>query len=217
MVLLNVDLGELDDEPEALYALADLVNVACGGHAGDAASMRRAVDAAARHGASVGAHPSFPDREGFGRRSMPLAPHVLRAEVRAQCAALRAVTAPGHCKAHGALYHAVDRDPALADAFVAGVLDALGPVTFVGPRGGALEAAARGMPYLCEGFADRAYGADGRLLPRGTPGALLGLAEAAAQARRLADTFDTLCVHGDSPDAVAIATAVRAALGPRPG
>lgn len=217
---LNVDLGELPDEPEALWALADLANVACGGHAGDEASMRRALQRCRRHGTAAGAHPSYPDRAGFGRAPVAMAPEALRAAVRAQCAALRAVAGPlgvrlGHVKPHGALYHAAAADPALAAAVVDGAVDALGEVRVVGPPTGALAdaARARGLPYAREAFADRGYGPDDRLLPRGAPGALLGPAAAAAQARARAGACDTLCVHGDTPDAVAVLAAVRAALG----
>ncbi|HVE86511.1 MAG TPA: LamB/YcsF family protein, partial [Myxococcales bacterium] len=92
-VFLNIDAGELDDEPEEIFALAQVVNIACGGHAGDAASMARAVERCARLGAAPGAHPGFQDREHFGRRSLEVAPWVLRGQVAAQCAALRAVAA----------------------------------------------------------------------------------------------------------------------------
>lgn len=218
--LLNIDLGELPDEPPELAALAGWVNVACGGHAGDDASMRETVRRAAGR---IAAHPSWPDRPGFGRRSLALSPGSLRETVAAQCDALaRVARAAGRgvdgVKPHGALYHDADRDPALAEALVAGAIDALGPgKALLGPPQGHLLAAARaaGMEPWREGFADRGLDAAGRLLPRGTPGALLATPEAAAsQAAALLETgaFDTLCVHGDTPGAVAIARAVAGTL-----
>lgn len=215
--LLNIDLGELPGEPEELYQLAQIANVACGGHAGDAASMRRAVALAGAHGALLSAHPSYPDREHFGRRSLPMAPEGLRCSVAEQCAALRALS-PGPItlvKAHGALYHDIARDPALALAFLDGVAEGLGlPVAslrILGPPALAVSPAT----LLREGFADRGLDPAGRLLPRGTPGALLhDPSLAAEQARRLASRgdLDTLCVHGDGPGALAVARAVRLAL-----
>ncbi len=219
-LLLNIDLGELPDEPIELYALAHLASVACGGHAGDTASMRRAVASAQAHGTLVAAHPSYPDREGFGRRSLALSPDALARSVAEQCAALAAVVREGagepivRLKAHGALYHDVARDPALRAAFLDGSARGLGvtpaQLVVLGPPG--LEVAPAQL--LREGFADRGYGPDERLLPRGTPGALLDAAHAARQAARLVREarFETLCVHGDSPDAVVTARAVRAVL-----
>ncbi len=215
--LLNIDLGELPDEPDELYALAQIASVACGGHAGDRASMQRAAALAARHGAILAAHPSYPDREHFGRRSLPMTPDELRRSVAEQCAALRLAsgTSLQTAKAHGALYHDLSRDPALAKAFLAGAAEGLAvpasALVILGPPGLAVGEAR----LLREGFADRGYDGDGRLLPRGTPGALLQDPTAAAtQARHLDATgsFDTLCVHGDSPGAIAVARAVRAAL-----
>lgn len=215
---LDIDLGELPDEAEALYAAAHLANVACGGHAGDDASIARAVALADAHGTLVGAHPSYPDREGFGRRAMAMAPEALAESVHAQCARWVAVAgAARHVKMHGALYHAIDRDDALADRVLAACRDALGVVPVLGPPGGATAraAAALGMPFLREGFADRGLRADGSLVPRGEPGALIEEpGRAAVQAARLAASggYDVLCVHGDGAHAVAVAAAVRAAL-----
>ena len=221
--LLNIDLGELPDEPDELYALADLASIACGGHAGDEASMGQAIARARAHGVVLAAHPSYPDRDGFGRRSLALTPAELQHTVAAQCAALRqageraglgAADTVSRVKAHGALYHDVRRDPALAAALLAGAAAGLGlaadRLVVLGPPGLAVGAAR----LLREGFADRGYGPDENLLPRGTPGALLTAEQAATQARRLAAAgdFDTRCVHGDSTGAVDTARAVRTAL-----
>ena len=215
---LNIDLGELAGEPDELYALADVANVACGGHAGDAASMIAAVATCARHGTALCAHPSYPDRSGFGRVVMALEPAALAASLRAQCEALGATGGRiVAMKPHGALYHEAARSAVVAAAVLDGVLAALGDVAIVGPDGGALEAAARarGLDYWREGFADRAYGSHGQLVPRGVPGAMIDDPTlAAAQAERLAasGSFETICVHGDGANAVTVARMVRAAL-----
>ncbi|NPC51982.1 carboxyltransferase domain-containing protein [Corallococcus sp. AB032C] len=221
--LLNIDLGELPGEDEQLYALAHLANIACGGHAGDAASMRRALELCERHGTLAGAHPSYADRENFGRKALDVAPEVLRAQVAEQCGQLASLARERgvlvrHAKPHGALYHAANKSPELARAVVDGVVEALGTdVTFVGPGTGALRDAARaaGLGYAREGFADRGTLPDGSLIPRGQPGAVLtDVAQARENTVRLATggTVDTLCVHGDTPGAVVLAREVRAML-----
>jgi UPF0271 protein len=219
---LNVDAGEHDTEPAELYALAHAVSIACGGHAGDERSMERVLLACAKAGTRAGAHPSYEDREGFGRREIDLDPEALARSVRGQCARLRAVArASGmelsHVKPHGALYHAANRDPQIARAVLAGARAALGSPLVVGPPEGELRLGAEGagLAFAREGFADRAMRSDGSLVPRGEPGAVItDVREARAQARRLAQTgaLDTLCVHGDSPGALAIARAVRQEL-----
>lgn len=212
--LLNMDVGELPTEDEVLWSIPDLLNVACGGHAGDQHSIAAVVASAARTGARVGAHPSYPDRAGFGRTRMDLPADAVRSTVRYQCQRVADLTRVHHLKPHGALYHAADADPVVAAAVLDGAIDALGPDFLVlGPPGGALAAAAaaRRLGFLVEGFADRARRPDGSLVPRGEPGAVLtDPAAAAAQARAL--RVDTVCVHGDTPGAIAIARAVRAAL-----
>ncbi|MDY7231524.1 5-oxoprolinase subunit PxpA [Hyalangium rubrum] len=221
--LLNIDLGELPDEDEQLYALAHVANIACGGHAGDERSIREALERCVRHGTQAGAHPSYEDREGFGRRALEVTPEVLRAQVAAQCARLAAqASAVGvpvqFSKPHGALYHAANRDPALARAVVTATKEVLGPrVTVIGPGAGALREAAlaEGLSYAREGFADRATLPDGTLVPRGQPGAVITDPTVAREnARRLSQsgTVDTLCVHGDTQGAVGIAREVRAVL-----
>jgi UPF0271 protein len=232
-VFLNIDLGELPGEAEELYALAQVANVACGGHAGDEASMRRAVSLCEIHGAAVGAHPSYADRAGFGRTRMDIPPDELRHEIASQCARLAAIAreagvSVAFVKAHGALYHAASDDTAIADAVVLGAREALGArITVIGPppkpprvTAGAMARAAAlaSLVYAREGFADRATRADGSLVPRGEAGAVIadpGAAVERARALLVArgiDAIDTLCVHGDTPGAVAVARAVRAAL-----
>jgi UPF0271 protein len=222
-MLLNIDLGELPDEPEELYAVAHVANIACGGHAGDRASMAKAVALCKARGTRIGAHPSFPDREGFGRRALAIPASEMRRVAADQCRELTEVAREAgerveFVKAHGALYHAARADPELAEAVLGAALDALGPsVTIIGPPTGALAVAATRarVAYAREGFADRATRPDGTLVPRGQPGALVLDPRAAAdRARELlrSGQFETVCVHGDTPGASAIARAVRAEL-----
>jgi UPF0271 protein len=231
---LNIDLGELPGEPESLYQAAHLANIACGGHAGDDHSMAQALARCRRHGTLAGAHPSYMDREGFGRRRLEITPADLTEAVRLQCARLGEAASQAslrirHVKPHGALYHAAHQDAAVAHAVIEGAIAALGrDLVLLGPRGGALAEAvkAAGLGYAVEGFADRATRADGSLVPRDQPGALI-TEPSAAVTRALdlaqAGEVDTLCVHGDTPGAAAIAHAVRQALddwhrhGYRPG
>jgi 5-oxoprolinase (ATP-hydrolysing) subunit A len=223
--LLNLDAGELEDEPEELYGLADLVHVACGGHAGDETSMARAVSASKQHKTLLGAHPSYPDRDGFGRRRMALTPAEVAAAVEGQCAELRRIAARWDqrvtsAKAHGALYHAANEELSLARACVDAIVRSLGCVWLVGPPRGALRdaAAEAGLRFLREGFADRRERPDGGLVPRGTPGAVIEeprLAAERAAAMASSGEFDTICVHSDTCGALGIVSAVRAAMGPR--
>ncbi|HET7503542.1 MAG TPA: LamB/YcsF family protein [Kofleriaceae bacterium] len=221
MALMNLDAGEHPDEPEELWALFDVLNIACGGHAGDAGSMDKVVRWCVESGATIGAHPSYPDRAGFGRRTMAIEPAALQASLTEQCAALaeiarRHARQVAYVKPHGALYHDAAASPAIARAVVGAAAGVLGDrIVVVGPPAGALrdEAAARGLSYAAEGFADRRMRPDGSLVPRTEPGALLTEpAEAAAQARALAARVDTICVHADTPGALAIAGAVHRAL-----
>lgn len=220
VVLLNLDGGEHHDEPEELYGLADVVHVACGGHAGDEASMERVVRACLARGTRIGVHPSYVDREGFGRRAQAVPPEVLADQIAEQCASL-AKAVPGvtvySAKPHGALYHAAHADEAVAKACVDGIERALGKTIIVGLGGGALERAAKaaGHDYAREAFADRGIRADGSLVPRGEPGALVEdpiVAAQRARALRELGEADMLCIHADTPAALAIARAVRAAL-----
>ena len=215
MVLLNIDAGEHDDEPEELWALADILSVACGGHAGDDRSMARVANFCRRRKRpKLGAHPSYPDRKTFGRTSMVIESSSLATTIRSQCAALARVAGLpiGWVKPHGALYHDAAASMQIARALLDGVTDALGTVTVIGPQHGMLIGASisRHMPYLREGFADRATRPDGSLVPRSEPHALItDPAQAAARARELRSQVDTICIHSDTPNALAIARAVR--------
>jgi UPF0271 protein len=184
------------------------------------------LEACKARGTRVGAHPSYDDREGFGRREIEVDARTLFNSVLRQLHVLDAIrTKVGwpvtHVKAHGALYHAVHRDQEQAEAFVTALrFVPMGHhrVVVVGQAGGALERAvarAVGVRFLREGFADRAMRADGSLVPRGEPGAVITDLDAVrAQTKALvaSGAYDTLCVHGDSPGALAIARAVREVL-----
>jgi UPF0271 protein len=205
---MNLDAGEHDSEPAELWRLFDIVAIACGGHAGDEASMERVIRACERQ--TIGAHPSYPDREGFGRATMAMPADAIASAVEQQCATLAAVAARlgrrvEWVKPHGALYHDAARSPEILDAVMRGARAALGDV-------GLIHSIARAD--LREGFADRAMLADGSLVPRSEPGALItDPTAAAAQAKQLARVVDTICVHADTPGALAIARAVRETLG----
>jgi UPF0271 protein len=223
-----------DGTQDALMEHVTSVNVACGGHAGDDDTMAATVAAARWRGLAVGAHPGYPDRAHFGRRALALSPDAVAASVEEQVARLRDVAARlgvrlGHVKPHGALYNQAAGDPALALAIARGVdralVGAASGIVLVGLAGSrCLEVWAReGYAVAPEAFADRRYEADGTLRSRALPGALLDAPEdAAAQAlalardgavtaldgRRVAVAATTLCIHGDTPGAVAIAVAV---------
>ena len=217
---LNADLGEEVTDDDALLAVVTSANVACGFHAGTDATMRRVCEEAAWRGVAIGAQVSYADREHFGRRRQDVPSDLLRGQVAEQVGVLAAHAAAagtrvGYLKPHGALYHRVidDREQATA------VLDGSGALPVLGLPGGAFVrlAAAAGRQVFLEGFPDRGYTDDGRLVPRHQPGALVtDVEQIASNAVRLAEAtqpvVDSVCVHGDAPDAVARATGVRRAL-----
>jgi UPF0271 protein len=212
---LNADVGEGFEDDEALLGIVTSANVACGFHAGSPETMRAACRWAAARGVVVGAHPSYRDREGFGRRALDVAPHVVRSEVAEQVEALAEVaTAEGlrvaYLKPHGALYNRAAVEAETAAAIVEAATGAGLPVLAL-PGSELYRQAAQAV---AEGYADRGYTADGLLVPRGEPGALLGAEAAADQAVCLAreGRVESLCIHGDSPGAAALAARVRAAL-----
>ncbi len=216
VVDLNADLGEEVTDDEGLLAVVTSANVACGYHAGSPAIMRAVCAEAVRRGVSVGAQVSYDDRPGFGRVELEVDPEVLREQVADQVGRLAAIageegTSVRYLKPHGALYHRVGRDPVQAEAVLAGS----GALPVLGMPGAVVLdlAAAQGRAVLLEGFPDRGYTLDGRLVARGEIGALVtDPAVVAANAVRLALTVDSVCVHGDTPGAVAHAHAVREAL-----
>lgn len=231
---LNADLGEGMGTDDALLAIVSSCNIACGGHAGDYASMAAGIAAALRHGVAVGAHPSYPDREGFGRRSHFLRDDALYEALTGQATTFAAIAADlgarvAHLKPHGALYNDAAQDAALAAIVARAAAEVPGRIALVGPPGSELECAASRLhiAFIAEAFADRRYRADGSLVPREEPGAVMASsAECASQAlllaqegavvtvegQRIALRADSLCLHGDTPGAVATAAAVRDAL-----
>ncbi|MCU0795929.1 MAG: LamB/YcsF family protein [Akkermansiaceae bacterium] len=219
-MLLNLDAGEGGKDEASLLPYADLVNIACGGHAGDPAEMEETLLCAAAAGVLAGAHPGYEDREHFGRRSLGLAVGDAVDSIARQIDAIKSIAsrkgiALWHVKLHGALYHDADRCAELAAAFVDFLAQRHPGLRLIGPPGGELQRAAstRGVEFLREGFADRAYGADGKLLDRSLPGAvIMDPAVAVSQALDLLDQVDTLCVHGDSPAAIRILPALKEAL-----
>ena len=236
---LNADLGEsfgawrMGDDAGVMPWITS-ANIACGFHAGDPLTMRTTVALCARHGVAIGAHPSLPDLQGFGRREMKIAPDEAYAQTLYQLGALHALTrAAGmhlhHVKPHGALYNMAARDRALADAIAAAVRDFDPLLILVGLAGSALVDAGRGAGLIVqrEGFCDRRYRADGSLAPRSEPGAVIEDVDAAvAQAVSIATRgeavtrdgetvrieADTLCVHGDRANAAQFAERLRRAL-----
>ena len=236
---LNSDLGEsygvwvLGDD-EAMLDVVTSANVACGFHAGDPSTLRRVCAAAAQRGVRIGAQVSYPDLMGFGRRHIEVDPHELRDIVLYQLGALDgfaqvAGTGVAYVKPHGALYHASVAHAAQASAVVDAAREYDPSLAVLGSPGSALlrAADAAGLEPIAEAFADRAYSADGRLVPRSEPGSVLTEpAEVAARAVRLALEHEvvaidgtvvklaarSICIHGDTPGSVELALAVRAGL-----
>jgi UPF0271 protein len=221
-VTLNCDLGELADTAleAALMEHITWANVACGAHAGDEDTMERTIRLALAHGVQVGAHPGYPDRANFGRVVLPMTGDEIAATVEEQLQRLDAIARRlgarvRHVKPHGALYNLAAKDRSVALAVARGVGQWRADVTLVGLAGSVMLEAWReeGFAVAAEGFADRAYDAGGTLRPRSQPGALIiDPAEAALQAVRLMRSTDTICIHGDTPGAPAIAAAVARAL-----
>jgi 5-oxoprolinase (ATP-hydrolysing) subunit A len=230
---LNADVGEGGDDRSLMPYLTS-VNVACGGHCGDARTMAETVEAAASFGLAIGAHPSYPDREHFGRRDLALPPAELAASLAAQIDALARVAAArgarlAHVKPHGALYNRAARDGRLAELVAGAVVAVDRSLRLVGLAGSRLLDAARaaGLEVAAEAFADRRYAPDGSLASRALPEAVVSDPDAAAaQALSIVRDHrvaaldgtdlelqaDTLCIHGDTPGAPSIARAVRARL-----
>ena len=238
---LNADIGEECGDDAALLAIVTTASVATGAHAGGGAVLDQAVRLAVSSGVMVGAHPSYPDRAGFGRtsRAAEHGPDGISVIVQEQVARVARTctengTALSHVKAHGALYADVAADILLARAFLAGVERAghdvdTGPIAVMGQPGTVLSRLCEehGVPFLAESFADRAYAVDGSLVPRHVPGSVID-DPAAVASRALSLALDggvhaldgtwvevpavTVCLHGDTPGAVTLARRVRAEL-----
>lgn len=236
---LNADLGEgfgpwaMGDDA-AMLDIVSSANLACGGHAGDAEVMFASLREAAARGVVVGAHPGYADREGFGRRVIPMPPDAIARMVAAQVGTLQGVAALAggevrYVKAHGALANLAADRAEVAAAIAVAVRAMPGKLALLAISGTELEVQGRkaGLSVVAEVFADRAYRADGRLVPRDVPGAVLhDPEEVAARMLRFAETgrmpvlgggevalaARSVCVHGDSPGAVAMARALRRRL-----
>jgi len=229
--LINCDIGEKDTvqdmDPELeLLPYIDMANIACGGHAGSAEVIRAMMEACAQGRVRVGAHPSYPDREQFGRVSRAADVGALRGWLSEQLVLFRRIAdelgvTVHHVKPHGALYHDAYRSQPIAQIVVEVTHAILGDVAIVGPARSALEASvgSAGLPYLAEAFADRRYTTSLDLQSRTVPGSVLSANEALMQVQQLLTHgtietptgpqpvhFQTLCVHSDSPDAKEILT-----------
>ena len=234
VVDLNADVGEGCGQDAALMPLISSANIACGLHSGDVDTMRDVVQLAIEHGVAIGAHPSFPDRDHFGRREMKLAAADLHECIVGQVQMLAELAGGAgarlrHVKPHGALYNMAARDEELAHAVVAAIRSVDSSLMIFGLAGSALVKATRrmGMRGVGEAFADRAYRADGSLVPRDQPGSVLDdesavASRAVAMVRegivvaidgsRLSLDADTICIHGDTPGAPAMARGIQDAL-----
>ena len=236
---LNADLGEsfgawrMGDDAALLQVIGS-ANIACGFHAGDPVVMRETVRLAVANGVSLGAHPAFPDLQGFGRRVMQLSPKELEATILYQVGALQAMAAAeggrvSHVKPHGALNNMACADEAMATTVARAVKALDRELILLAPAHSALERAgeAAGLRVAREVFADRSYQPDGQLTPRSQPGAVLHGAQdcvqhvlrmleaggiVTADGQRLPTRIDSICVHGDGPGAVEAARAIRDAL-----
>ena len=230
-------------DDESMLSIVNSANVACGGHAGDPETMFRTCRTAADNGVVIGAHPGYADREGFGRRIIPMRPDEIGRMVVAQIAALAAIarlaeTEVRYVKAHGALANLAAADAVVAAGIVNAVRTAFPTLALLAISGTQLELVARAanVEVYSEIFADRAYQPNGQLVPRGEPGAVIH--DATAAARRLISFVETgrmavvgadpipldahsICVHSDTPGAVDMARHIReqlvgAGLTPRP-
>ena len=236
---LNSDMGEsfghysigMDGDVLSLITSA---NVACGFHASDPVTMDRTVAMAAENGVHIGAHPGFHDLFGFGRRQMKVSPEELRCSIIYQVSALKGFCiAHGaklhHVKPHGALYNMAVKDRTMADAIAEGVKETDPSLALLAPYGSCLQEAAEaaGIPFAAEAFADRAYMEDGSLVPRSQPGSMVTDPDAAARrvirmveegkvtaitGKDIPVRADSICVHGDNPQALAFTKAIRTAL-----
>lgn len=232
---LNADMGEGMGDDAALMGIVTSANIACGGHAGDADTMARTMQLALEAGVGLGAHPGFFDRAGFGRKRLALSAWELANLTAYQVGAAQGIaTRLGgklrHVKLHGALANMASEDLEIARACFQAARQVQPGIVLMAMAATAQEAAAQalGGPWAGEIFADRAYAEDGTLVDRSQPGAVLHDAVAAAErvramqaagaiitqsGKRIPTRIDSVCVHGDTPEAVAMAAAIRARLG----
>jgi 5-oxoprolinase (ATP-hydrolysing) subunit A len=239
MLDLNCDLGEGERDTAALMDCVTSANIACGGHAGDFESMKLAVRLAIERGVRIGAHPGLADRAGFGRNVTTVSLDDFTRLMLEQTGRLEAILNAKssarlhHIKLHGALYHLVEESAALRESYLALVAKFWPELIVYARAGGRVTAEADrfGVKVWPEGFLDRAYRADGTLVPRSTPGAMLtreqfqerlrrvrtGAAFPSADGGAVALNAVTWCLHGDSPHALDLARRARILIEPRPG
>ena len=231
---LNADLGEGCGDDAGILQIVTSCNIACGGHAGDTASMREALGLAKQNGVNAGAHPSYPDRANFGRKEMAIEREALRATLKEQTGALKEIASElgivlAHVKPHGALYNYAAKNIDAARLIAEIAASMLAQAALIGPPKSCLEVAADeiGLRFIGEGFADRAYEPDGSLRSRALDGAVIQEAEkCATQAIEIArdgmvQTYEgvrislpaqTICLHGDTPGALASAISIHRLL-----
>jgi UPF0271 protein len=233
---LNCDMGEGMPNDEALMKLISSANIACGAHAGDKDTMKRTVSWAMKYGVAIGAHPSYPDRENFGRKDLlgsELNLQQVERSVRMQIKKMLEICSEQGCKLHhvkphGALYNRAVKDQAMSECLARIIADFDTALVFYGLSGSIMAAAAKKfkLKFKHEVFADRRYADDGSLLSRSLPGALLNQKQALAQAiqmiiqgnvttvsGKVISVFaDTICVHGDGAHAIEIAESLREGL-----
>jgi 5-oxoprolinase (ATP-hydrolysing) subunit A len=239
IVDLNADLGEAFGssrifEDVALLELVSSANIACGFHAGDATTMRDTVNAAKIRGVTIGAHPSYPDIPGFGRRELGLPPKEISFHVATQLRVLRDICGAegarlSYVKPHGALYNRAARDRNAANAIITAIREVGVSLTLLGLAGSEMAHAAEraGIAFASEAFVDRAYKADGTLVPRDQAGAVIHDVKSAVQravmlvkgktitaddGTELHLSARSLCVHGDNPDAAPMLRTLRKRL-----
>jgi 5-oxoprolinase (ATP-hydrolysing) subunit A len=226
---LNADVGEGAGHDAALMRFITSANIACGGHAGDAATMAETAALARAHGVAIGAHPGFEDRPFFGRRELELAPEAITRLVQSQIEALAAIAPVTHVKPHGGLYNLAARNRSVADAIAAAVVAVNPRLALVGLAGSQILAAAEawGLRGISEGFADRTYQPDGSLTSRTDPRALIEEPDQAAaqvlrlvresrvvtiDGREIALRVQSICVHGDGARALELVRRLRVEL-----
>jgi UPF0271 protein len=239
MIDLNCDMGEQPDSDgylrdESLMPYLGSCSIACGGHAGDAESMRITADNAIKYNLRLGAHPSYPDPEHFGRRALAIKSEVLSSSLIEQISALKAIVEDlgsklSYVKPHGALYNAAASDPRLGHLLVETVQAIQPDLPLMGLAGSEIHALCLqlGYPFIAEGFADRAYQPDGHLVPRSQAGAVHSdIALVVNQVIQMANkhpvdslcghkvelAVESICVHSDTQNAEAMLRAIQAAL-----
>ncbi|MEY2586550.1 MAG: hypothetical protein RLY11_399 [Bacteroidota bacterium] len=231
---LNCDMGEGMLTDAQIMPFISSANIACGGHAGDANTMQKTIQLALQHQVAIGAHPSYPDRENFGRKEINLPLDTIIEQVQMQIYTIKELAEREgavlhHIKPHGALYNTAARDTQVAQAIVQAIKSVAPFCKVVGLPGSVFEEVciSEGLTFFAEGFADRTYTEEGKLTPRSEPNAMIHSPEAAVeqviqmierkqvkstQGNWLNMPVKTICIHGDGANAVDFAKAIHSAL-----